>query len=423
MKRNNAVHRKIRLRFAVTLLTGLLSSVDLLASTCNNSADLLTEAQWVACRYAQALSQLEQQHYEAAASVLAELLIHAPNHAGAWMDLATVYHKLGRREELFNTLEVMEQRFRVPPAIQLIIERYRKGVVITAEDNRALLLQIELELGHGSNLNNASRHDVVQLAGADVVLTGNSLPKSGAFNGLTLQALWQKRAGAWMIRPWMVLRKARYRRAPENDSLITVLGVGGQRPISQVLDLLLTGYYLRLNSRHESDQEKLWLQAKLKRPFTEALSVDYWIERQYDAVNEDGGSVKSRLGAEIDYLHHRSLWFAALEYEEDHPKTARSGGAQQSMAGKLGMRYHFSRGGAVLQVRYRMENDQDIYNQTLFGDVYKNLRQLRIESNLQLNIQSNQSLVFWLDYIKESSAIKLFDTTGVQGGMRWQYNW
>lgn len=379
----------------------------------------------IGCWYKAGVIALDNENYDLAEALLSKVTSHLSKHAGAWLDLATLYYRSGQKYELRVTLEYIEETFKLPAAIQVVIDSYRNSLMPhVVEDERFVdAMQLEVELGYGNNLNNGSRHDIIHLVGADVVLSESSQPKKGVFTGLTLQALWQCHYDAWVLTPWSVLRNVKYNVVSENDRLLGMLGISAKKQLSSQRILHLTGYHLWTGSSDGRDQRKVWLQGKVKRSLGSRWQLEYWGGGHRERTERQSSSDQYRLGLGLDYLVSRWQWSTSVEWEFEKVQGERNGGDRRGISAKIGMRQFFESGEFASQVRYEIQRDELAYSESLFGSLRKNLRQLRFESSVRLNIQNNQSLMLWGDYIMESSDIDLFETRGWQAGVRWEYNW
>lgn len=398
----------------LSLLVGCNLSTKLYASVCGED--------WIKCQYELALDLMEAKKYEEAVVVLRELLIYEPDYAGAWLDLATAYFALSQNGKMLETLEFIERKFFLPPGIKHVIDSYRNET----KRHQYLLpsaFQLEIELGYGNNLNNATDHHIVNIAGSDVTLGNTSRPKGGGFVNTVFQGVWQTRFSGWAVQPWLAFSKAEYENVTENGNSIVMTGISAQRKEAEYLEFISSFYYLDQNNKMGSEQQRAWWQLKLKKHNKKGGWQGYWVEVQKDKNEQGSDPIKWSGGVDVGFSTDLNRVFFSLELDRNDLKSGGHGGDQNGLTGKVGFYRALVYGEAKIQLKYRIERDGEPYQKVLFDEERRNLRQMRIESSWRWDVNGHQSIALWLEYIKESSKIKLFDSTGLRGGVRWQYRW
>ena len=389
----------------------------------NYPADKVS-AQQIDCWYGKAIHALDAKQFQKAEAYLLHVTDHAPHYAGAWLDLVMLYDVTGQSTQLNWALNTLEQRFDLPPAIALIVQKYKTKAADQAPDRWpafADAVLLELELGYGNNLNNGSRHDIIRLAGGDVVLSDQSQPRRGSFFATTLQALWQRRFSEWDLVPWAVLRDVRYNTVSENNQSLAMAGLSASKKLTGSTELRLNSYFLFSERRASEDQTKWWIQSKLSHQLDDGWKASVWASGQTE--RDMSRSHQLLLGVGAEKVLQGRTFFSSVEIESEEVHGNRNGGDSRTYSFRTGVRGKAWNGRYITQLRYESQTDQRPYSESLFGERRKDLEQWRLELSYSKPVTKNQSVTLWSDYIREDSEIELFETRGWQAGIRWQYSW
>lgn len=128
---------RIRLR-----LLCLLLALNLFPAACAAEAE-------AGDAYADAVRLLLDGRLDDARAALEQIAVQAPEHAGAWLDLAILQCNLGRAEEAMALFDAITVRFDPPPAIRQVIEQFRSDGCNGSRAPR----HARLRLGRGSDSN------------------------------------------------------------------------------------------------------------------------------------------------------------------------------------------------------------------------------------------------------------------------------
>jgi tetratricopeptide (TPR) repeat protein len=121
-------------RLLIAVLLGLLPPV----ATAQQAADASTSPQTQAPQqaYEAAIAALQAGDADRARTLLLDVVRRAPQFAGAWLDLAIATQRMGDLAQAEEFLDLIEQRFTVPPALQRAIaelrDRIRQGERLVA---------------------------------------------------------------------------------------------------------------------------------------------------------------------------------------------------------------------------------------------------------------------------------------------------
>ncbi|MGH1460651.1 MAG: tetratricopeptide repeat protein [Neptuniibacter sp.] len=376
--------------------------------------------------YSLGIVALEAGEYSLAVTALERVVLQNPQHAGAWLDLATVYYRSGEYKKLHSTIEQIESRFNLPPGIRLVLNGYKNHTSDTAIDSGwASSSQLELELGYASNVNNGSRHRYIKFADLELELSDNNRPQEDWFNSSTLQTSLTNRYRGWNVSWWGAARDLRYHSLEEHNSLWFIAGGSAQKSVDQQL-VQLAGYHLWLNTRNGTDQNNLWLQYRSWHELDKYNSFSYWLGFQAVDSERQSDSRLIKVGAEWSKRLSFYLVASSLEWTFDKVRSGslgRSGGDRQVLAAKIGGELGYRDGVLSSRLHYRREWDAEAYSPALFDGERKDLTQIRFETGYLYPIADSQKLELWLNHVREVSDIGLFDSKGWEGGLRWRYFW
>jgi len=140
--------------------------------------------------YRQAMDAIAQGEPDRAQLFLRQLVQRAPEHAGAWLDIAVLYCGMGQTEQALALFEMIERRFAPPPGILELIALQRAQGCRTATPQ----MQARLQMGRGqdSNLNQGVADLNFRLGSGvgslDVRLPADYAPKQDGFSAFSADA-------------------------------------------------------------------------------------------------------------------------------------------------------------------------------------------------------------------------------------------
>jgi hypothetical protein len=137
----------------------------------------------------QANAEMAAGHAERALELLNELVERDPRRAGALLDAALLHCRLGERDLTRQTLARIESRYKVPPAIEKVIQFYKANTCTSAVQKPQLIASVRA--GVTSNANFGPSNPVVTFANTapfqSLVLAPASLAHSDEFVESALQ--------------------------------------------------------------------------------------------------------------------------------------------------------------------------------------------------------------------------------------------
>lgn len=140
--------------------------------------------------YELALESIGNEALTDAITRLERLRADAPHHAGALLDLAILYCRIGNRAKVDEALSTLEHEFSPPPQILALIRELREHDCAPVPPR--LRWSVSTVVGHDTNVNQGSSVSSFVLGhGADLVhvtLEDEFLPKSSMFFGLNAYA-------------------------------------------------------------------------------------------------------------------------------------------------------------------------------------------------------------------------------------------
>lgn len=143
--------------------------------------------------YDQAQVAISAEQPDKAIAYLLKLVEIDPNHAGAWLDLAILFCQQGEDHRAKLLLNVILQKFPLPPAIHEIVNRYRTQRCAPAAAN--LQWATSLQTGYESNVNQGSTESVFQLGTGpntiELELTDEAKRHGDLFTGLESNISWR----------------------------------------------------------------------------------------------------------------------------------------------------------------------------------------------------------------------------------------
>jgi len=125
--------------------------------------------------YLEALGSLAEGRQQDASNTLRRMIDMAPEHAGAWLDLAIIQCELGHAEEAERLFHAIETRFSPPPGILDVIASYRtRGCLEWRPHN-----QVSVMLGRGmdSNVNQGASNPNFSIGHGDTRIDLQLLPE------------------------------------------------------------------------------------------------------------------------------------------------------------------------------------------------------------------------------------------------------
>lgn len=174
--------------------------------------------------YAQAQASMHTENWPEAIERLETLRRTTPEHAGALLDLAVLYCRIGDIAKTDAALDQLEADFSPPPAIQQLIETLR--LRSCAGPNRNLRWRLSAALGYDTNINQGSSLRSFTLGGGsvpplDVTLDDAFLPRASPFVSLLAEI---SRNTTNSGRSFGVFQVRNYSASSELDEMIALVG-------------------------------------------------------------------------------------------------------------------------------------------------------------------------------------------------------
>lgn len=181
--------------------------------------------------YQAAISAIAAGEYEQAVAQLEMLMLEAPEHAGARLDLAILFCQSGARERAFALFSHVESQFSPSPAIKELIARYRAS---GCQHSRLTLprLRVSMGMGYDSNARLGSSLNQVTLGTPDnpfeVTLAQAQRAQASPFAGIQAEITYPVTSGTEVFGH---IQKWNYSAADDVDSTLWSVGVSHAQPL------------------------------------------------------------------------------------------------------------------------------------------------------------------------------------------------
>lgn len=221
--------------------------------------------------YRAAMESIQTGDKEQAIAQLEVLVLEAPNHAGAWLDLAILFCEAGAEDRALALFSYVETRFHPNPGVQEIIANLRsKGCAPARAWPR---LRSQLSLGFDSNARLGSAHNEISLGPPDnpidVILARNQRAQSSGFGGLSIQIAAQPWASTEIFAHF---DRRDFTNTPDVNSSVWALGFVQEAPSGFGKQILFSGAIGQMSLGGEPFYRSATLMAQLP-----LASPDGWI--------------------------------------------------------------------------------------------------------------------------------------------------
>lgn len=407
-------------RYALLLLAGLTLAM---AEEQPNTLDT-TEA-----LYQEALTALSAGQYQRAIELLERLIARHPNHAGAHLDLALAYQRVGDRQAAEATLNQLLSRFDPPPAIRLIIEQQRQALRNTPPSGAEPALSLYQSLGYASNINAGPRERTIEIdlgyGPVQLRLDESSRPQGDRYAETGLRARYDlplDTLNLSLIGQADIRRHATLSNYDTDHLLAGLLLARPPQPFGWELSAYLS--HLRLDNATYLNAGILGLGLQWQpAPGTRLNAQLQGIREGYpgDPIY-DARLVRARLG--IDWAETSPWkWSATIEWEHDQALADRAGGNRHAIGARLGVaRLLGPHDQLELAAHTLIRRDQTPYSPLLFANEHRTIQ--RHELTALYSHRLNRHLIGSLELSvrQDHSNIELFTQDNWQAELRltWQ---
>jgi tetratricopeptide (TPR) repeat protein len=204
----SSVHR----RFISVALAGILISITHAWAEDSETA------------YNRAQATIQAENWQEAIKQLEALYREAPEHAGALLDLAVLYCRIGNETKVDETLNRLESHFSLPPAIQAVVDTLR--LRSCSRSDVGTRWRFETALGYDKNINQGSALRSFTLGGGsipelDVTLDEDFLPRTSPFASFQAEIIHNRSA---YRRFYAVFQTRNYSATSDYDEMAALVG-------------------------------------------------------------------------------------------------------------------------------------------------------------------------------------------------------
>jgi tetratricopeptide (TPR) repeat protein len=380
---------------------------------------------------AQAQAEMETGHGKQALELLNELVQRDPRQAGALLDVAVLYCRLGERDLSLQALARIEKQYAVPPNIEKLISIYRANTC--TPDGSRPRLAASIGTGVTSNANFGPSNPFVTFIPSapfqSYALTPESLAHSDQYVESALQGELPIRAlpGITLLG---ALSDRQYRDQHGYDQRTATLGIAHQKIFDHgEVDNQFTADMLWLGtSVYQHDlawHSAYWSPATTLRTMLARAGFDFTLTDSSYPGNSLYNSLHAELRAAFQaHIGQRTtvLLFAGPAW--DRPQGDRPGGTRHGYSGWFSVDYDLGRHGqfeAVLQ--QNTANDAAPYSPAFFGDVAQHQTLRSVSLRYSYPLQRGWSVYAQASAQRVSDTISLFAYTVRDGsvGLAWKY--
>jgi len=380
---------------------------------------------------AQANAEMAADHPQRALELLEELVKRDPRRAGALLETAMLHCALGDPDLMRQTLAHIELNYKLPPAIEKLIQAYRTNTCAPSAREPQLILNVRA--GVTSNANFGPSDPLVTFADSaplhTVVLTPDRLAHSDQFIESALQ-------GELPVRqvPGLTLfagiTQRQYRDLHDYDQRIASAGVAHQYTFEHgsienqaAADMFWLGS--RLYQSDLSWHTGYWTPAAALRSSLARAGIDFTVtdtsypgNSLYDGVRfELRAAMQARIGARTSVQ-----FFAGPVWEA--PSGNRPGAARHGYTAWLALDYDLGRYGQVEAVLQRRTlNDSVAYDPVFFGSTVQNQTMQAASLQYAYPLTRRWSLYTRFSAQRVSDSIEPFAYSVREGsvGVSWKY--
>jgi len=382
--------------------------------------------------YQQALRLIADGEPEQARAVLQRLMNTAPEHAGAWMDMAMLYCSMGQAEQAESLFATIEARFDPPPGIRELIALQRQQRCVEAQIQTQTQKQapawLRLGLGYDSNVNQGASSPNFSIGtGASLtslVLSPDYTPKADRFMALSAE----------LSQPWDAVGALAFAQvqARQYDTQhrydLGHLLLGLERPWQLGRGWGLTGTatmgLTTLGGAGYQTQQQLALQLfpPLALPSGWKLGlqggvtgVRYLTQSGFDSVMQEWRGV-------LNYRWADGFWQASLGQALDKGSAVRPGNDRRGTLAHITGRWQLTPGVlGELWLNYQSWAGQQPYAPGLIDQIRRQKTQL-VRLALVFPMGAKQSLHVELRNVQNRENISIFEygSQSLQVGWQWQ---
>ena len=380
---------------------------------------------------AQAQAEMQSGNGKEALTLLNELVQRDPRQAGALLDVAVLYCRLGERDLSLQALARIEKQYAVPPNIEKLISIYRANTC-TPEGSRPRL-SVSIGTGVTSNANFGPSNPLVTFAPSAPYSSLELGPESLGHSDQYVESALQGELPITAL-PGVTLLGAltdrQYRTQHDFDQRTATLGIAHQKVFDHgefdnqfTADLLWLG--TSVYQRNLAWHSAYWSPATAIRTALARAGIDFTLTDSSYPGNSLYNSLHAELRAAFQaHIGQRTtvLLFAGPAW--DRPQGDRPGGTRHGYSGWFSVDYDLGRHGqfeAVLQ--QNTANDAAPYYPLFFGDVAQHQTLRSVSLRYSYPLQRGWSVYAQVSAQRVSDTISLFAYTVRDGsiGLAWKY--
>ncbi len=349
--------------------------------------------------YEQGLSALAAGDRQRAFRQFQLAIVHEPNNAGAWLDLALLYCEDGAIAQAEQTFRALESRFPLPEAIrQMIAYQRAQGCRIPiAKLKSALSLSAQFSAGYSSNVNAAPSTSIIRFGPLSSVsfleLSSESQPKEDGFINLGFQA--SGRAGLFSKDQWLTSIDLRRHNSQSPFDTTHVL-VGYSIPIDALdpskLDLSITGSVSNwwLNQKQYETAQKFsvdgWSPVRRFNELSARWGLSASASQTLYQENPSFDAQRAEFLVRGEFARQNWSGMAFLGPMKDMALDERPGGNRTGAIAGVNLANKWRFGITQLTLAGQIQRDERVYNALLFPGIERTGRRffttLRHEGNL-----------------------------------------
>jgi tetratricopeptide (TPR) repeat protein len=365
-------------------------------------------------------------HPEAAVSALERVVLLQPRNAGAYMDLAIAYFRVGDLDAAQRWLDRLEERFEVPPRLAEVVAGYRRRIE-RQRNPWQLRSRVALAAGYNNNVNGGTQADSLTLffdgEPLEVTVADASRPSGDAFWEVEAGLDLSRHGTGWQPRMAVQLQQRRYRDLSAFDDRLLSLILGAERGIGRHrLGLSVLGLTMRLGHRDYLRAGRI--SARYRYAWTRRLQLGAGVRRTakrfvrnpvYDA---DVSRAQLGLRGRVGRLSGEVGPVVGL----DRARRDRPGGDRREW--RLQARGRWQAGerlGFRLRAHYSVRRDDEAYSPLLFGDRRRVVRRRLLHLGADVRLWQRLHWRVGAEWVEQSANLDLFayNRREVRTGLTW----
>lgn len=413
--------------FAACVLACCTLAQSALAQTADASFDQTIDADL----QAQAQSEMDTGHDTEALALLNEIVRRDPRQAGALLDAAVLYCKLGQRDLSLRALARIDSQYKVPPAIEKLISIYRTNTCTPTTPRPTLTVSVAA--GVTSNANFGPSDSLVTFAPGAPISSLELAPESLAHRDQYIESAIQ---GELPVSFWPDitllggLTDRQYRSQHGFDQRTGTLGVDDQKRFSGgefdnqiAADLLWLG--ASVYQRNLEWHSAYWT---LPRAFVSSVAragLDFTLTDSAYPGNSLYDSVHAEVRAAFQaHIGERTTMLMFVGPGWDRPNGSRPGGMRRGYSAWLSLDYDAGRRGQFEAILEQSTlNDAAPYDPVFFGSIAERQTVQTASLRYSYPLPRGWSLYAQVSEQRISDSISLFSYTVHDGslGVSWKY--